>query len=188
MQAARTHDRGAKLPTLCSPLSALCSLRLLFIDALEIIEDRATLVGGEAAELVPIRLAELRSVLPRRVRVRRRELLVALRRLGLALVVVVALVLLQRAARVEQPTEELLLPSERRSVDAAALERVRELPCLLRELRGAIAAGTLTHLVQLLRDAALLPGEGTRRRLHLARHLAAWHRHQPLCLGVDRAL
>src|SRR5205085_4906228 len=164
------------------------ALRLLLIYPLEVIEDCAPFIGGEAAELVPVRLAELGGVLPRRIRVRRRELFVALRRLGLTLVAVLALVLLERAAGIEEPAEELLLARERRSVDAATLERVGQLACLLCQLCGAIAARAVPHLIQLLRHAALLAGERARRRLHLGRHLAAGHRHQPLRLRVDRAL
>src|SRR5437588_3112316 len=180
--------------TLHAPRLTLNALRTtlhglrLFIDSLEVLEDRAALIGGQAAQLVPVRLAELRAVLAGRVGVRRRELLVPLRRFRFALVAVLALILLERTARVEETPEELLLPGERRTVDASSLERFGELTRFLRELRRPIATGAFAHFVELQRDAPLLPRQGPCRRLHLGRHLTTRHRHEALRLGVDRAL
>src|SRR5438309_8114919 len=112
-------------------LNSLRALGLLLIDPLEVIENRATLVCRQAAKLVPVRLAELRRVLARRVSVHGRELLVALCGLRLALVAVLALILLERAARIEEPPEELLLTRERRSVDSSPVEGLGELTRLL---------------------------------------------------------
>src|SRR5438094_3965667 len=164
------------------------ALRLLFIDAVEVVADRPALVGGQTAQLVPVRLAELRRALSCRICIRRRELFVPLRRPRFALVAVLALVLLERAAGIKDASEELLLSGERRTVDASSLERVGDLTRFLCQLCGAIAAGAFSHLVELLGDAPLLPRQRARCRLHLRGHLPARHRHETLSLRVDRAL
>src|SRR5438105_8834167 len=144
LHAPRSTLHAPRL-TLNALRTTLHALRLLFIDSLEVIEDRAALIGGQAAQLVPVRLAELRAVLAGRVGVRRRELLVPLRRFRFALVAVLALILLERTARVEATPEELLLPGERRTVDASSLERFGELTRFLRELRRPLATGAFAH-------------------------------------------
>src|SRR5690349_2258913 len=151
-------SRGARSPlrsTRCPPRFALSPLRLLLIYALEVIENRAPLVGGEAAKLVPVRLPELRRILARGIGVRRRELFVPFGGTRFPLVAVLTLILLERASGVEQSSEELLLPGERGTIDAATLHRVGELACLLRQLGRAVAARAFAHFVQLLRDATL---------------------------------
>src|ERR1051326_9032623 len=170
------------------PPTARSPLRLLLIYALEVIENRAPFVGGEATKLVPVRLPELRRILPGGIGVRRRELFVPFGGTRFPLVAVLTLILLERASRVEQSSEELLLPGERGAVDAATLHCVSELACLLRQLGRPVAARAFAHIVQLLRDATLLARKGTRGRLHLARHLATRHRHETLRLRVDRSL
>src|SRR6476469_2341219 len=92
----------------------------------EVVEDGATLVRRECAQLVPRR----RPVSQRRLAVDLgawRERLRPRRGLRLAFAVVLALLLLEWPARVEQATEQLLLPRERPRIETPTVERVREL-------------------------------------------------------------
>src|SRR5438093_1841015 len=193
MGVARNSDArsaAARRPmTIRSPTSAVRSrLRLLLIDALEIVEDRAAFVRCEPAELVPVWLPESTRALSRRVGVRGRESLISGRGLRLAFVAVLTLVLLERTAGIEQPAEQLLLPREGSAVDTPSLERFGELTRFLRQLRSAVAAGTFTEFVQLLGKGALLPRQRACCRLHLPGHLSARYRQQSLCLRVDGPL
>src|SRR4051794_30125652 len=157
------------------------------VDAGEVVEDRAALVGRQSAQLLPRRRPEL----DRRLRVDAaggRVHLVALRRRGLALSGIVALVLLEGASRVEQPAEELLLPRERGRVEPSVVERVGELARLAGELRRAVAAGAVTRVLELIGDVALLARELPRHRLALATAGALRHPHQSLRLRVDLPL
>src|SRR5213075_2316433 len=104
--------------------SPTADLWLLGIDALEVLEDRATLVRRESTQLVPCRLAEPRRGAPARVVGSRIESRVARRRLGFALVVVFALFLLERAPCVQQPTEQLLLPRHGARVHLRLVQRL----------------------------------------------------------------
>src|SRR5262245_31831382 len=79
------------------------------IDPLEVLEDRAALIGGQTAQFVPCRLTELDGRLAARVGVVRPKLIPAFGRCRLTLVRVLPLFFLQRAARVEQTAEQLLL-------------------------------------------------------------------------------
>src|SRR6185312_10954249 len=115
---------------------------------------------------IPRWLTELRGRLSHRIRVVDFELVTRLCRRGFTLRVVIAFVLLKRAARVEQSTEELLLTRDSTWIETAAVERVGELLGFFRHLRCTIAAGTFAHLVELLCDLPLLARERTRRRLH----------------------
>src|SRR5205823_3521977 len=107
------------------------------VDAGEVVENRAALVGRQPAQLLPRRGAEL----DRRLRIDAAgwsERLVSLRRRRLALARIVALVLLERFPRVEQPAEELLLTRERARVEPPVVQRLGELSRFARELRRAI--------------------------------------------------
>src|SRR6186713_1115479 len=74
--------------------TANAALRLLRIDALEVIEHEAPLLRRQPAEIVPVRRREPRGSLSVRGGVRRQEQLRAGRRFRLALAVVLALVTL----------------------------------------------------------------------------------------------
>src|SRR5215211_122897 len=131
-------------------------LRILRIDSLEVLQDRAPLIGGQSAQLFPRRLAELRSRAAAGVRVVGPEVVSGLRRRGFALLRILTLVFLQRTASVEQTPEELLLPRDRGRVETSTLQCFSELLGFLGELRGAIAAGRLAHLVERLGYLSLL--------------------------------
>src|SRR5689334_17734241 len=103
------------------------ALRIPRIDFLEVLQNRAPFVRRETAQLVPRRLAELHRGLARRIGVVRVELVARLGRRRLALARVLALVLLQRPAGVEQPPKELLLARQRGRVEPSAVERLGEL-------------------------------------------------------------
>src|SRR5512142_34127 len=104
------------------PTTRSCAaLRILCIDALEVLQNSAPFVGAQSAQLFPRRLAELRARAAGGVRIVRLEFVPALRRRRLALVRVLAFVFLQRVAGVEQATEELLLARDRGGVETAAL-------------------------------------------------------------------
>src|SRR6185436_14548515 len=106
-----------------------------------------------------------------------------------ALVVVLAFFLLERAARVEQAAEQLLLPRDRLRVHARLVQRLGELPRFLGQLTRALAAGRVAQLLELVRDATLLTRQRPRRRLVVRRHLPLpRQRQEPLRLRVDRAL
>ena len=105
--------------------------------------------------------------LPGGVGVVRLEFVSALGRRRLTLAGVLALFLLERTAGVEQATEQLLLPRDRRRVESSALERVGERLRFLGQLRGAVAADGVAQLVELLRDLSLLASQRARRRLRL---------------------
>src|SRR5438552_18470607 len=81
------------------------TLRIRRIDPLEILQDRAPLVGAQPAQLFPCRLAELQRGPACGARVVGLELVACLCRFGLALVRVVALLFLERPAGIEQPAE-----------------------------------------------------------------------------------
>src|SRR5215207_572956 len=157
------------------------------VDAREVVQNRAPLVGRKSAQLLPRRWTEL----DRRARVdlaRRREHVVPRRRRRLAPARIVALFLLERATGVEQATEELLLACERARVEPAVVERFGELPGFPRELRRPLAPRGVTHLLQLIGDAALLACERPRERLSRSTARAVGHAHHPLRLGADLPL
>src|SRR5215216_3598647 len=87
---------------------ANAALRLLRIDALEVIEHEAPLLRRQPAEVVPVRRREPRGRLPIDRAVRRQEQLEAGCGLRLTLAVVLTLVALQRPTRVEHATEQPL--------------------------------------------------------------------------------
>src|SRR5689334_16833772 len=99
------HGRSAAS---APPISAALR-RIPRIDPLEVLENGAPLVGGEPAQLVPRGLAELHGGFAAGVGVVRLEFVAGLGRRRLTLAGVLAVVLLQRAAGVEQPAEQLLL-------------------------------------------------------------------------------
>src|SRR3954463_12986490 len=101
--------------------ASAATLRRSRIDALEVLEDRAPLLGRQTTKLVPARLAELLRVSSVRGRVLRSKKLRIRRGLGFALVAVLTLVLLERTTRVEESPEELLLARYGVGVDAAAV-------------------------------------------------------------------
>src|SRR5436190_304701 len=166
----------------CAPLRRRCT-----VDAREVVEDRAPLVGRKPAHLLPRRRLEL----DRRLRVDGtgwRERLVPLRRRRFALAGIVAFVLLERAPRVEQTAEELLLPRERAGVETTIVERIGQLPRLACELRGAVAPCGVAGLLELIGDVPLLPRELPRQRLSRPGARAAGHRQHPLRLRVELTL
>src|SRR3954452_23399787 len=125
------------------------------VDAGEVVQDRTPLVGGQSAQLLPRRRGEL----DRRLGIDGaggRERLVTLRGRRLTLPRIVALFLLQRASRVQQSAEELLLTRQRRPVEAAVVERVGELASLARELRCAVAPRTVARILELIGNVSLL--------------------------------
>src|SRR5438046_7217289 len=99
------------------PMPEVRRLRLLGIDALEVFQYRAAFVCAEPPQIVPGGLAEARRRPAARGALSRVEVLVALRGLRLALLVVLALFLLQRSARIQQTTEELRLTRDGAGVD-----------------------------------------------------------------------
>src|SRR5688572_9958638 len=113
------------------------ALRLLRIDALEVIEHQPPLFGREPAEVVPARRREPRCRLPVRRRVRRHEQIDPGRRLRFTLPGVFALVTLQRPAGIEHSPEQTLLPVDHVRIERTALEGMGELPRLLGQLVGA---------------------------------------------------
>src|ERR1041385_8658180 len=139
--AASRADHGAHAPSAISALR-----RIPRIDSLEVFQNGASLVGGEAAELVPRRLTELHGRLAAGVGVVGLELVATLCRRRLTLAGVLAVLFLERAAGVQQPPEELLLPRDGRRVEPPALQRLRQLLRFLRQLRRAIAPHGLPHL------------------------------------------
>ena len=101
---------------------------------------------------------------------------------------VVTLVLLERLARIEQPTEQLLLSRDGRAVEATVVERFGELPRFLCELRSAVTAGGITCLVELFGELPLLLRQRPRERLALLAVLRVGHAHETLRLTVDLSL
>src|SRR5215216_842317 len=99
---------------------ANAALRLLRIDALEVIEHEAPLLRRQPAEIIPVRRCEPRGSLSVRCSVRRKEQLRARRRLRLALPIVLALVALERPSRIEHAAEQALLTVDDVRIDAAA--------------------------------------------------------------------
>src|SRR5688572_12825146 len=152
-----------------SSAAAIAARRLRLaatVDPLEILDHRAALFGCEAAQLVPRRLPELHGIAPACISLRRHALS-PLRRLRLALAVLVALILLQRPTRVEHAAEELLLSLDRRRIDASGVERLRDalrLACEILRLPGHIA-----EPAEVARDTALLLRELARHLLRLRR-------------------
>src|SRR5688572_21265635 len=151
---ARTDHGASAVPNAIEKANA--ALRLLRIDALEVIEHESPLLRRQPAEIVPVRRREPRRRLPVRRRVRWQEQVVARGRLRLALAVVLALIALERAPRVEHPTEQPLLPVDHVRIDATALQRLRQLPRFLRELLRSASAILIAHLVERRRDLTLL--------------------------------
>src|SRR6476469_6380463 len=135
---------------------AIAALRLLRIDALEVIEHEASLLRRQPAELVPVRHGELRRRLAAGRRVRRREQLGAGRGLRLALAIVLAFVALERPPGIEHPAEQPLLPVDDVRIQRAAFQRLRELPRLLRQFVGPPRSILVTHLLERRRHFALL--------------------------------
>src|SRR5687768_13479712 len=157
------------------------------VDAREVVEDRAPLVRGQSAQLLPRRGTEL----DRRPRVDlagRGEHIGSGCRRRLTPTGIVALFLLEGAARVEQTTEELLLARQRARIEPAVVQRLGELPRLTGELRGAITPRRVADLLELIGDVPLLPGERPRQGLARPAVRAVGHAHQPLRLRVDLAL
>src|SRR5207302_941754 len=103
------------------------------VQAAEVLDDEPALVGRQTAELRPLGHRELRRRAPRGRAVGRCVAHDAGARPRLALAALVALVLLERAAGVEQTAIELLLPLRRRWIGAEPLELLRELARLLRQ-------------------------------------------------------
>src|SRR5581483_7381596 len=133
MLCAPSRRAGASAAT---RRAAPTRLRALRIDALEVLQHGPSLVGGEAAQLVPRglavsdRAAAAEGPLPHNDR-----------RVGtgprLALPGILALILLECEAGVEQPMVQALLPLEEAGVDPSAIERVGDLAHLLGQLLGA---------------------------------------------------
>src|SRR5512146_2931622 len=111
------------------------ALRVWCIDPLEVVEHRAPLVRRQAAQLAPARLPEA---------LRRRPVHggpvvdhgVITANLGFPLPGILALILLQREARVAQSMKESLLPIQQLLIHAAAIQRCRDLPHLPGQLGG----------------------------------------------------
>jgi hypothetical protein len=99
-----------------------------------------------------------------------------------------ALVALERPSRVEHAAEQSLLTVNDVRIDAAALERLRELPCFLRELLGAPGTILIAHLVERRRDHRAAAAELTRLFTTLLVELRAPARNQLRGLSVQRAL
>src|SRR5688572_12491251 len=118
---ARTGPDASANPHATASTDANPALRLLRIDALEVVEHETPLLRREPAEVVPVRRGEPRRGLAIRCAVRRHEQLRPGARLRLALTGVVALVALERPAGIQHPTEQPLLPVHDVGVDTAAL-------------------------------------------------------------------
>src|SRR5688500_18095917 len=185
---ARTGPDASANPHATASTDANAALRLLRIDALEVIEHEAPLLRRQPAEIVPVRRREPRRCLSVRRGVRRQEQLRAGRRLRLALPVVFALVTLERPSRVEHAAEQSLLTVNDVRIDAAALERLRELPRFLREFLGAARTILIAHLVERRCDLALLTAELARLLTTLLVELRPRSRDQICGLSVQRPL
>src|SRR5215207_4208086 len=114
--------------------NANAALRLLRIDALEVVEHEAPLLRRQPAEVIPVRRREPRRGLAVRGSVRRQEQLVAGRRLCFALAGVLSLVAFQRTPGIEHATEQPLLTFDHVRVDRATLECLCQLARLLGQL------------------------------------------------------
>src|SRR5207302_6463536 len=111
------------------------TLRPLGIDALEILEHHAALLGRQPAEVGPRRELEFRCRLAAD-RPRWREDLGSGGGACLALPLLVPLVLFQRTPGIEHAPEQPLLALEHVAIHLSLLEGLRELPGLLRQLVG----------------------------------------------------
>src|SRR5687767_9076734 len=98
---ARTGLDASANPHATVSTDANAALRLLRIDALEVVEHEAPLLRREPAEVVPVRCREPRRGLATRRAVRRQEELRSSARLRLALAGVIALVALERPAGIQ---------------------------------------------------------------------------------------
>src|SRR5688572_6736708 len=185
---ARTGIGASANPHATASSDANAALRLLRIDALEVIEHEAPLLRRQPAEVVPVGCGKPRSRLAVRRRVRRQEQLFARRRLGLALPGVVTLVALERAAGVEHATEQPLLSIDHVRIERAGLQRLRELPRFLCKLLGPPGAILVAHVVERRRDFALLPSDLARLLATLLVELSARPRNQLGGLRVQRPL
>src|SRR2546427_5741830 len=138
------------------------------IDQPEVLEHEAALLGREAGQLVPGRVAELRASArgPRREHARQMDV-VADGGAADPLFLLVRLGAREGAARVEQPAVQPALALDRLAVEPAGLELAGQLARLLGEgPRGGARARRLQPL-ELLgqralagREAAPLPGHG----------------------------
>src|SRR5689334_21259360 len=163
------------------------SMRLGRIQSAEVVEHEATLFRREALQLVP------RGVAKPRPRSRRSGLerggdvnAVARRRLAHPLLVLVRLVVRERAAGVEQPVVQALLPLDRALIEAPRLELTGELSRLLCQRARSGAQPLRLHPLELLRQGALPRRQGTQLLQHrLAR---AHERQQTLRLAVEPLL
>src|SRR5438309_4898922 len=118
------------------------------IDQPEVLEHEAALLGGEAGQLVPGRVAELRARArgPRREHARQMDA-VADGRAADPLFLLVRLGARESAARVEQPAVQPALALDRLAVEPASLELAGQLARLLGEgPRGGARARRLQAL------------------------------------------
>src|SRR5438445_12489695 len=166
------------------------------IDQPEVLEHEAALLGGEAGQLVPGRVAELRA----RARGARREharQMDAVADGGAAdpLFLLVRLGAREGAARVEQPAVQPALALDRLAVESASLELAGQLARLLGEGPGGGARARRLQALELLGQRAL----AGRQRAPLLEHPLTAPAHQrqqslrpsvqpPLRLGAARAL
>src|SRR2546428_3415095 len=126
------------------------------IDQPEVLEHEAALLGGEAGQLVPGRVAELRA----RARGARREharQMDAVADGGAAapLFLLVRLGAREGAARVEQPAVQPALALDRLAVESASLELAGQLARLLGEGPGGGARARRLQALELLGQRAL---------------------------------
>src|SRR5207237_879628 len=131
-------------------------LLLWCIEPAEVVQHQPTLFRGEPLQLVPRGVAEPRAR-PRRSGLERGGDVdaVSCRRPAHALIVLVRLLVRERAAGIEQPVVQALLPLDRPLVQAAGFELAGELPGLLRERAGGGADALRLHPLELLGERAL---------------------------------
>src|SRR5256885_8586007 len=152
------------------------TLLLRGIEPAEVIEHQATLFRRESLQLVPRGVAEPRTGSRRSGLERGGDVdAVARRRPALTLLVLVRLVVRKRAARVEQPVVQALLPLDRPLVEPPGLELAGELSRLLRERTGRGADALRLHPLELLGAGALPRRQGAQLLQH---RLAGAHQRQ----------
>src|SRR5437667_7689786 len=164
------------------------SLRLRFIQPAEVLEHQAPLLGSEAGELVPRRVADFRPGAGRPGPKRARDVdAVAQRRAARALLLFVGFVAGEGAARVEELAIESLLPLDRAGVQPARLELARQLARLLRQRAGGAGIAARLQALELLSEGALATGELAQplhHRIAARRH----HRQEALRIAVHPLL
>src|ERR1043166_3360723 len=129
--ACAGSDRAAK------SRSPRTQLRPRGIEPAEVFEDQAPLLGGQALQLFPRRVAEPRPR-PRRAGLQHLGDVDAVARGGATdpLLILVGLVVRQGTTGVEQPVVQPLLPLDGLLIAAPSVELTRELLRLLRERAG----------------------------------------------------